>query len=78
MDLAVKELSLLSVEHVMTDFISDWTLEKVVEPATRLCPSLLQVLEAAAQTPEAKQKNKIKFPKTVRRSFYFQYTLSKM
>ena len=67
MDLVVKELSLPSVEHVSSEFISNWTLESVVEPATRLCPSLLRVLEAAAQTEEARRKNKIKFPKTVRR-----------
>ncbi|KAF8503300.1 hypothetical protein F5888DRAFT_1917408 [Russula emetica] len=64
MDLVVKELSLTSVEHVSTEFISSWTLEKVIEPATQLCPSLLRILEAAAQTKEAKCKNKIKFPKT--------------
>jgi hypothetical protein len=64
MDLVVKELFLPNVEHVSTDFISNWTLEKVIEPATQLCPSLLRILEVAAQTPEAKQKNKIKSPKT--------------
>ena len=67
MDLAVKELSLPSVEHVSSEFISHWTLETIVEPAYRLCPSLSRVLEAAAQTEEAKVKNKIKFPKTVGR-----------
>ena len=71
MDLVVKELSLPSIEHVSTEFISNWTLERVVEPATRLCPSLLRILEAAAQTQEAKRKNKIKVPKTVRRSVVY-------
>ena len=66
MDLVVKELSLPSVEHVSSEFISKWTLERVVEPATQLCPSLLRILEAAAQTEEAKRKNKIKLPKMVR------------
>jgi len=66
MDLVVKELSLPSVEHVSSEFINDWTLETVIEPATQLCPSLLHILEAAAQTEDAKQKNKIKFVKTVR------------
>ena len=66
MDLVVKELSLLSVEHVSSKFISKWTLERVVEPAMQLCPSLLHILEVAAQTEEAKQKNKIKLLKTVR------------
>jgi hypothetical protein len=66
MDLVVKELSLPSVEHVSSEFINNWTLETVIEPATQLCPSLLRILEAAAQTEEAKQKNKIKSPKTVR------------
>ena len=65
MDLVVKKFSLPSVEHITPDFINGWTLETVVEPATQLCPSLLRVLEAAAQTTEAKQKNKIKSPKTV-------------
>lgn len=69
MDLVIKELSLPSVEHVSSEFVSTWTLERVVEPATKLCPSLLRILEAAAQTPEAKHKNKIKTPKTVRRTF---------
>ena len=69
MDLVVKELSLPSVEHVSTEFIANWTLERVVEPATQHCPSLLQILEAAAQTQEAKRRNKIKSPKTVCRSF---------
>ncbi|KAH9956052.1 hypothetical protein BGW80DRAFT_1187891, partial [Lactifluus volemus] len=64
MDLVVKELSFPSVEDVSSEFISNWTLERVVEPATKLCPSLLHILEAAAQTQEAKRKNKIKFPKT--------------
>ena len=78
MDLAVKELSLPSVEHVSTEFISKWTLESVIEPATLLCPSLLRILEAAAQTPEAKQKNKIKLPKTVQRNFSRLYGATKM
>jgi hypothetical protein len=69
MNLAVKALSLPSVEHVSTEFISEWTLESVIEPATQLCPSLLRILEAAAQTEEAKRKNKIKFPKMVWRTF---------
>jgi hypothetical protein len=67
MDLVVKELTLPSVEHVSSEFISNWTLESIIEPATQLCPSLLRVLEAAAQTQEARRKNKIKSPKTVRR-----------
>jgi hypothetical protein len=78
MDLAVKELSLPSVEHVSSEFISKWTLESVIEPATQLCPSLLRILEAAAQTQEAKRKNKIKLPKTVQRTFYRLYTATKM
>ena len=65
MDLAVKELSFPSIEYVSTEFISQWTLESVIEPATQLCPSLLRILDAAAQTQEAKRKNKIKLPKTV-------------
>jgi hypothetical protein len=74
MDLVVKELSFPSVEDVSSEFISNWTLERVVEPATKLCPSLLHILEAAAQTQEAKRKNKIKFPKTVSRNIYCAYT----
>jgi len=66
MDLVIKELSLPSVEHVSSKFINDWTLETAVKPATQLCPSLLHILEAAAQTEDAKQKNKIKFVKMVR------------
>lgn len=65
MDLAIKELSLPSVEHVSSEFISHWTLETIIEPTYQLCPSLSRVLEAAAQTEDAKQKNKIKFPKMV-------------
>jgi hypothetical protein len=76
MDLAVKELSLPSVEHVSSEFISHWTLETIVEPAYQLCPSLSRVLEAAAQTEEARQKNKIKFPKTVGKQLYFLFILS--
>ena len=77
MDLVTKELSLPSVEHVSPAFISNWSLESVIEPAIRLCPSLIRILEAAAQTGEAKQKNKIKLPKTVRRYLCFSYTLTK-
>jgi hypothetical protein len=66
MDLVTKELSLPSVDHVSTEFVSGWTLDRVVEPAMQLCPTLLCILNAAAQTREAKQKNKIKSPKTVR------------
>lgn len=76
MDIVIKELSLPSVEHVSSEFVSTWTLEKVVEPATQLCPSLLRILEAAAQTPEAKRKNKIKAPKTVRGTFCRCYVYS--
>ena len=65
MDLAVKELSFPSVAYVSTEFISQWTLKSAIEPATQLCPSLLRILDAAAQTQEAKRKNKIKLPKTV-------------
>jgi hypothetical protein len=60
-----------SVEQVSSEFINNWTLETVVEPATQLCPSLLCILEAAAETKEAKQKNKIKSPKTVRSTHLF-------
>jgi hypothetical protein len=66
MDLVVNKLYLPSVEHISSEFINDWTLETVIEPAIQLCPSLSRILEAAAQTVEAKRKNKIKFPKTVR------------
>jgi hypothetical protein len=65
MDLVIKKVFLPSVEHITPNFINGWTLETVIEPAAQLCPSLLRVLEAAAQTTEAKQKNKIKSPKTV-------------
>jgi hypothetical protein len=65
MDCVVKALSLPGVEHITSEFIANWTLETVVEPAIQLCPSLLSILHAAAQTEEAKQKNKIKTPKTV-------------
>ena len=79
MDLVAKELSLPSVEHVSSDFISNWSLKSIIEPATRLCPSLIRILEAAAQTGEAKQKNKIKLPKTVRHfSGCSSYTSTKM
>jgi hypothetical protein len=78
MDLVSKELSLPSVEHVSLDFISNWSLKSVIEPATRLCPSLMCVLEAAAQTGEAKRKNKIKLPKTVRRCSCSSYTSTEM
>jgi hypothetical protein len=67
MDLVTKELSMPSVEHVSPQFISNWTLDVVLEPATKLCPTLMCILDAAAQTEEAKRKNKIKSPKTVRR-----------
>jgi hypothetical protein len=76
MDLAVKELFLPSVEHVSSEFINNWTLETVVEPAAQRCPSLLRVLGAAAQTEEAKQKNKIKSPKTVGIQSSFLFALS--
>lgn len=66
MDSVVGKLYLPSVEHISPQFINDWTLETIVEPATQLCPSLLRILEAAAQTDEAKQKNKLKTPKKVR------------
>ena len=78
MDLVTKELSLPSVEHVSLDFISNWSLERIIEPATRLCPSLMRILNAAAQTGEAKRKNKIKLPKTVRRRPCSSYTSTKM
>jgi hypothetical protein len=78
MDLVTKELSLPGVEHVSLEFISNWSLKTVVEPATQLCPSLICILEAAAQTGEAKRKNKIKFPKTVRRNFCSLYTSTQM
>jgi len=78
MDLVTKELSLPSVEHVTSEFVSNWSLERVIEPATRLCPSLICILEAAAQTGEAKRKNKIKLPKTVRRCFSPSYTSTEM
>lgn len=73
MDLVTKELSLPSVKHVSSEFVSSWTLEHVIEPATMFCPTLLHILEAAAQTQEAKRKNKIKSLKTVRRNFYRAY-----
>jgi hypothetical protein len=78
MDLVTKELTLPSVEHISMEFISNWSLETVVEPATRLCPSLIRILEVAAQTEEAKRKNKIKLPKTVRKKFYFLCISTKM
>jgi hypothetical protein len=78
MDLVTKELSLPGVEHVLTDFISNWSLKRVIEPATRLCPSLIRILEAAAQTGEAKRKNKIKLPKMVGRCLCSSYTSTKM
>jgi hypothetical protein len=78
MDLVTKELSLPSVDHVSTEFVSAWTLDRVVEPAIQLCPTLLYILNAAAQTREAKQKNKIKLPKTVRRNFCRMYTSSQI
>ena len=68
MDSAVGMLSLPSVEHITPQFINDWKLETIIEPATQLCPSLLCILEAAAQTEEAKRKNKIKSPKKVRKN----------
>ena len=78
MDLVTKELSLPSVEHITPDFISNWSLERIIEPATWLCLSLVRILEAAAQTGEAKRKNKIKSPKTVRSYFCSSYTSTYM
>jgi hypothetical protein len=54
MDLVTKELSLPSIEHVSSDFISNWSLDRVIEPATQLCPLLICILEATAQTGETK------------------------
>jgi hypothetical protein len=68
MDLVSKELYLPSVEHISPQFISNWTLDVVIKPATELCPTLMCILDAAAQTEEAKQKNKIKNSKTVKRT----------
>lgn len=76
MDLVTKELSLPSVDHISSEFISNWSLETVVEPATLLCPSLVCILEVAAQTAEAKRKNKIKLPKTVRKKYFLVYLSS--
>jgi hypothetical protein len=68
MDAVSKELYLPSVEHITPEFISNWTLDVVIEPAIKLCPTLMCILDAAAQTEEAKRRNKIKTPKTVRRN----------
>jgi hypothetical protein len=65
MDLVIKELSLPSVEHVTPELLSGWTLETIIEPAIKLCPTLYQIIIATAQTDQAKRKNKIKSPKTV-------------
>lgn len=78
MDLVTKELSLPSVEHITPDFISNWSFKRIIEPTTWLCPSLVHILEAAAQTWEAKRKNKIKSPKTVRSCFCSSYTSTYM
>jgi hypothetical protein len=54
MDSVVGKLSLPSVEHISPQFINDWTLETIIEPATLLCPSLLRILEAvASKVPDA-------------------------
>jgi hypothetical protein len=65
MDQVVKELSLPSVQHLTPDMISNWKLETTLSPATQHCPTLLRILETAAQTEDAKQKNKTKNPETV-------------
>lgn len=52
-NLVTKKLSLPSIEHVSSKFVSSWTLKHVIEPATMFCPMLLHILEVAAQTQEA-------------------------
>jgi hypothetical protein len=49
------------VAAITPEFIKNWT----ISPHRELAPCLLRILSTAAQTADAKEKNKIKKPDTV-------------
>jgi hypothetical protein len=54
------------IAAITPEFIQNWT----VSPHQELAPCLLRVLSTAAQTTDAKEKNKIKKPDIVRSPFF--------